>query len=205
MEENKNTEVVQQAEETQEETKPISKKQARINEIQEKAEKTDLVFDGTPNEKEYRSFLLYNAYTSPMGIFTVFVGVLCIVLFVVRGNSMLTLNSYTLLFVGLVMLTGYPFFILCQAKWRAHDKKAMKIRYTFLIDGVKSNVGNDAFFVKWKRILKVRETKYDILLYLDNTRAMIVPKRPLGDRVNDVKGLIDRHMVNRKRVRWKSL
>ena len=205
MEENKNTEVVEQAEEVQAEAKPVSKKQAQINEIQEKAEKTDLVFDGTPNEKEFRSFLLYNAYTSPMGIFTVFVGILCIVLFVVRGNSMLTFNSYTLLFVGLVMMTGYPFFIICQAKWRAHDKKAMKIRYTFLIDGVKSNVGDDAFFVRWKRIFKVRETKYDILLYLDHTRAMIVPKRPLGDRVNDVKGLIDRHMVNRKRVRWKSL
>ena len=75
----------------------------------------------------------------------------------------------------------------------------------FAARGVKSNVGDDAFFVKWKRIYKVRETKYDILLYLDNTRAMIVPKRPLGDRLDDVKGLIDRHMVNRKRIRWKSL
>ena len=205
MEENKNTETVQQEEKAQAEAKPVSKKQARINEIQEKAEKTDLVFDGTPNEKEYRSFLLYNAYASPMGLFTIVVGIVCIVLLVTRWDSMATLNRYALPLVALLLLTGYPLFLAFQAKWRAVDKKAMKIRYTFLIDGVKSNVGDDAFFVKWKSIYKVRETKYDILLYLDNSRAMIVPKRPLGDRVNDVKGLIDRHMVNRKRVRWKSL
>ena len=205
MEENKNTEAVGQAEETQAEPKPISKKQARINEIQEKAEKTDLVFDGNPNEKEYRSFLLYNAYTSPMGLFTIVMGIVCIFLLVTRWDSMVTLNRYALPLVALLLLTGYPLFMVFQAKWRAKDKKAMNIRYTFLIDGVKSNVGDDAFFVKWKRIYKVRETKYDILLYLDNTRAMIVPKRPLGDRLNDVKGLIDRHMVNRKRIRWKSL
>ena len=205
MEENKNTEAVQQAEEKQTEAKPVSKRQAQINEIQEKAEKTDLVFDGTPNEKEYRSFLLYNAYSSLMGLFTIVVGILCIVLLVTRWDSMATLNKYALPLIALLLLTGYPLFMVFQARWRAHDKKAMKVRYTFLIDGVKSNVGDDAFFVKWKRIFKVRETKYDILLYLDKTRAMIVPKRPLGDRLDDVKGLIDRHITNRKRIRWKSL
>ena len=177
----------------------------QIEHIQEQAEKTDLVFDGTPNEKEYRSFLLYNAYTSWMGLFSILVGVGCLVLLIRGWDSMLQLNRYTMALVALLILTGYPLFMFMQAKYRAHDKMAMPIRYTFLIDGVKSNVGDDAFFVKWRRIYKVRETKYDILLYLDNTRAMIVPKRPLGDRLNDVKGLIDRHMVNRKRVKWKSL
>ena len=193
MEENKNTEVVQQAEETQEETKPISKKQARINEIQEKAEKTDLVFDGTPNEKEYRSFLLYNAYTSPMGIFTAFVGVLCIVLFVVRGNSMLTLNSYTLLFVGLVMLTGYPFFMIFQAKWRAHDKKAMKIRYTFLIDGVKMNdvepKDRDIAMVFQNYALYPHMTVYENMAFALTLRK--VPKDEIDRKVREAAKILD--------------
>ena len=44
MEENKNTEVVQQAEETQEETKPISKKQARINEAEGQAARFEQMY-----------------------------------------------------------------------------------------------------------------------------------------------------------------
>ncbi len=205
MEDIQSTEVNEQAAQSEPESKPVSKREARIKEIQEQAEKTDLVFDGTPNEKEYRSFLLYNAYTNSMGLFSVLIGILCVVILVIGRNAMNAINWYTLLLFALVVLTGYPIFIMFQAKWRAHDKMALPIRYTFLIDGVKSNVGDDAFFVKWRRIFKVRETKYDILLYLDKTRAMIVPKRPLGDREKDVKGLIDRHIVNKKRVRWRSL
>ena len=177
----------------------------QIQHIQEQAEKTDLVFDGTPNEKEYLSFLLYNAYHSWMGLFSVALGLICGFL-VIRGwDEINTINRYTMTLVALLILTGYPLFMVFQAKWRSHDKKAMAIRYTFLIEGVKSNVGDDAFFVKWRSIFKVRETKYDILLYLGKSRAMIVPKRPLGDREHEVKGLIDRHIVNHNRVKWKSL
>ena len=42
-----------------------------------------------------------------------------------------------------------------------------------------------------------------LLLYLNKTRAMVVPKRTMGDRVDDVKGLIERHIPNKKRVRWR--
>ena len=178
--------------------------QNQIMQLHEEAAKTDLVFDGTTNEKEYRSFLLYQTYHSAYGLFTIVIGLLCIGMLVVYGEHTPLLNKYALPLVALLLLTGLPLYQVFKAKWRAHDKMAKRIRYTFLIEGVKSDVGEyDSYFVKWRQILKVRETKYDILLYLDNTRAMIVPKRPLGDRLNDVKGLIERHMVNRKRLKWR--
>ena len=176
----------------------------QIRQLHEEAAKTDLVFDGTPNEREYRSFLLYNNYTSWTGILSVVFGIVCIGILVKYWDQAATVNRYALAVLALLFLTGMPLYNVFQAKWRAHDRLAKKIRYTFLIEGVKSDVGEeDSYFVKWRKILKVRETSQDILLYLDNTKAMIVPKRPLGDRVDDVKGLIDRHMVNHKRVKWK--
>ena len=77
------------------------------------------------------------------------------------------------------------------------------MRYAFMIEGDKSNVGDNASFVSWRKFFKVRETSKVLLLYLNKTRAMIVPKRTMGDRVEDVKGLIERHIPNKKRVRWR--
>ena len=178
--------------------------QKQIQHLHEEAAKTDLVFDGTPNEKEYRSFLFYNNYHSWMGLFTIVLALVCIGILIVYRERIQILNLYALVLIVLLLLTGLPIYLFFQAKWRAHDRFAKSIRYTFLIEGVKSDVGEeDSYFVKWRQILKVRETACDILLYLDTNRAMIVPKRHLGDREKDVKGLIDRHMVNRKRVKWR--
>lgn len=174
-----------------------------IQRLQEEAEKTDLVFDGKPNEKEYRSFLIYHTYSQWYGLLSLVISIASIVFMIVSWKTMPVLFKAILILVILMLLTGLPASLWFQAKLRANDTKAPDMRYAFLIEGVKSNVGDNSYFVRWRKFFKVRETSQVILLYLNKTRAMIVPKRTLGDRVDDVKGLIERHIPNKKRVRWR--
>ena len=78
--------------------------QNQIMQLHEEAAKTDLVFDGTPNEKEYRSFLLYQTYHSAYGLFTIVIGLLCIGMLVVYGEHTPLLNKYALPLVALLLL-----------------------------------------------------------------------------------------------------
>lgn len=173
-----------------------------IQRLQEEAEKTDLVFDGKPDAQEYFSFLLYHTYSQWYGLLSLAISVASIVIMITRWDTMTNLYRIPLVLVVLMLLAGLPGSLYVQARMRAADKLAPDMRYAFLIDGVKSNVGENAYFVKWKKFFKVRETGKVILLYLTKTRAMIVPKRTMGDRVEDVKGLIQRHIPNKKRVKW---
>ena len=89
---------------------------------------------------------------------------------------MTNLYRIPLILVVLMLLTGLPGSLWFQAKLRANDKKAPDMRYAFLIEGVKSNVGENAYFVRWKKFFKARETSKVLLLYLNKTRAMIIPR-----------------------------
>ncbi len=174
-----------------------------IQRLQEEAEKTDLVFDGKPNDKEYLSFLLYHTYSQWYGILSLVISIASIVWLIKFWAVMPTVYRIVLIVAVLMLLTGLPASLWYQAKLRGNDRKAPDMRYAFMIEGVKSNVGDNAYFVRWRKFFKVRETSKVLLLYLNKTRAMIVPKRTMGDRVEDVKGLIERHIPNKKRVRWR--
>ncbi len=181
----------------------MSNRTELIEQIQEESKKTDLVFDGKLTEREYRSFLFYNTYTSAAGLLTLAAGLAAIVMLVIYWDKAPALNrALFFLVIGFVFL-GIPLLLCLRAKMRALDRKAPDIQYTFLIEGLKSNVGDDAYFIKWRKFYKVCETSCDLLLYLDKTRAVIVPKRTLGDKTDTVKGLIERHVAHRKRVKWK--
>ena len=159
--------------------------------------KTEFEIKMAPGDM-YR-FLMYHAYHSFSGIFSIIAGLILLVLFFVnKGNN--TPNGWIYLLFGVLFLAYQPWTLYTssvkQVKLNPTFKKPL--RYIVSDESIAVRQGEDAGQVSWEDVRKVRESAKNILVYTGKKNACIWVKSQLGQNETEVRELLKKHVSPEK-------
>jgi hypothetical protein len=153
-----------------------------------------MTIEFTISEKDFVNSAKLSSYASRKQFFWLsFVGLLLLLLAVFGGHKF----RYIFLFGVVGGIVGYFFtvFVICPFQARRHYRKYKRIHkpasFTLQKDGYRIwNDGGESV-VKWSELLKWRENKDYILLYVAPKLYHILPKR-LADSGVDFTDIVDK-------------
>jgi hypothetical protein len=141
-------------------------------------------------------YLLYQAFTSLAGWFTLALSVGMIVLYFTSG-------SLILLLVGLLGIVYTPIYLYGRAKLQMQINKSFKSALHYRVDqnGIEISQEGDAARVEWEQLYKAVATRRSIFVFTSRHNAWIFPYKDLGEKRGRVVELIKTHMKVRARLR----
>lgn len=156
----------------------------------------EIKFDVRMTQKVLFNFLISHMYHSPSGVFGVVMGIMALAAGAAKVRSdqgsvaliMFLFAAYLLLFMPINLY----FNATKQMKLNPAFQEALC--YTVDEEGVACSQAGQETAVPWDHIVKVRETKYSLLLYTGKRYCFIFPKESMGDNVQAVASLIRKHM-----------
>lgn len=156
------------------------------------------------NEKDIFTFLLHHAYSRISGILSLIFGVACLVLAV---NSLQYDSMYmtVLLSVGaLLYLVVSPIMVWFRSK-KQKENPALKFPITYNISnkGLGLTQRNETTVLEWQSIVKVAETKDNLLFYISKQQSFIIPKRILGEEKLELAKEVIIENVDEKKYKFK--
>lgn len=144
--------------------------------------------------KDMLDYKFYHKYHSFSGICEIILGIL---LLVAGIYSLLNLDKMNLTFALLAVIFGFVFlvvmpFSLINSSKMAVKKPAFAESMHYEIDSKKITVSamGESAEVNWDMIYRVKDTGKSILIYFTPTRANIIPKSLVGDKLADLKSVI---------------
>ncbi len=106
----------------------------------------------------------------------------------------------------LVILFALMFTVIepigCYIKVRKQIKKNFKypISYNFSNDGIEISINEQKAVCNWYEVMKIESTANIITIYTSPIRAFIIPKKDVGENMEELKELIERNAECRKVV-----
>lgn len=153
-------------------------------------------FDVKMTDKAMYDFLLYHTYTKVSGILGVVFGFLML-LFGVRQVAENQLETAVFLFfLAFFFLVFTPFILWKRAKEQVkHTPMFLEpIHYELTEKGIEVSQGEQKNLNEWRDFDKAVATNQSIILYVTRMRAIIFPKKDLGEQYTVVVQMIFTHM-----------
>ncbi len=129
-------------------------------------------------------FMLFHAYMSISGIITVIFGVgslimLPVTYFVWKD----TFVSLVLLMLVVVYVIITPLNMLSQSKRQVMSNPVFKnpIEYQISQEGIEVQQYTGVVQLDWSQIYQIRKTPYDILIYVNEQQAFVLPKKIMSE------------------------
>lgn len=137
-------------------------------------------------------FLYWHSYHGITGVINYalsFAGVAALLAGFGNGNTMVTL-----MLVALAMLFTVinPLLLLYKAAGQIKRTQmfAKPLYYKFDTGGFSISQDNNSDSAEWSSVVLIRETGKSIILYMGAANALILPKKEIGSRLEDLKKLI---------------
>lgn len=141
-------------------------------------------------------FQLYHTYHSFSGIFGILFGIGTLILAVATfGKVSASMTAVYLLFT-VYLLPLQPVLLYFRAAKQAKLNPVFQKPLAYVIndEGITSAQDGNEAHIGWEQVLKVRETKYSLLLYTGKRYCSILPKECMGNQLAAVAGLIKKHV-----------
>ncbi len=166
--------------------------------------KDSIKFDVKLRTKDIFSLMFNYSYFGLMGIVTAVICIACIVLYVLKFREMDMAGKIIIFAVFLIYMAINPIMLYTKAKKQAAaSEKEKPVTYEVSSENIVMGQGVRRDSCPWGAILKVRETRQALLLYISKYTAFIWPKDQMGEE-NTVKAReFIRSSVPGKRVRIK--
>lgn len=151
-------------------------------------------------DKYMYDFMLYHNYTHASGLLSAMVGVVALgvgIKYILDSNiqygSVWILCAIVLLFVN-------PYSMKSKAKMQVNNTPMFQkpLEYELHEEGVTVRQDEAEAVTSWEEITKAVSTSNCILLYLGRVRAMILPKKCIGEQYEEVLKMIHTHMPPKK-------
>jgi len=165
-------------------------------------------FDVTLTLDDYRRFNFAYLYTGLRGVMTIAFGLSFLIGSIIlvpsaisRGGS----NAYTgwvMVFVAIYFLIFLPFSIFLRTKRMFESDKFLSEpqHYSVEADGLEVTSASSKTILAWDKIFSVRESKNYIFMYLARTKALIIPKKNIGEELDFfIRILLER--IDRKKIK----
>lgn len=147
--------------------------------------------------KDIYDFLLYHNYCNKVnGIIVTllsFFGIGLGAYHVRRGDIQSAMISFM---VGAFLLIYTPQTLRAKAKFQVKNTPMFQnpLNYEFSEQGITTMQDENQVTHEWSDYAKAVTTRRSIILYLNTTRAVIFPKKCLGDQYGEILKLISTHM-----------
>lgn len=149
-------------------------------------------FDVKLTSEDMFDFLMYHSYSAFSGIFSIFLGIGAIVLSVFTWGQVDLAYSLMYFAFGLIFLFYTPVTLKVRSKSQLKNSKVFEnpIIYVLGEETIQSIQGEAKEEMAWANIMKVRSTKKSIIIYVTRIRAVILPKKAMGEQYSQVVELI---------------
>ena len=150
-------------------------------------------FEVQMTEKYMYDFMLYHNYTSMSGLMSAIAGVLCIVVFLKKGDFQ---SSLVWLMCGILFLVISPYTMKNRAKMQVKNTEMFQkpLEYELTEEGITVRQDDQEMTNTWADFTKAVSTQKSVLLYLGRVRALIFPKECMGEQYEEVLKMIHTHM-----------
>lgn len=144
-------------------------------------------------EKYMYDFMLYYNYTSMSGLLSAVAGVLCIVVFLKKGDLQ---SSIVWLVCAILFLVVSPYTMKTRAKAQVRNTEMFQkpLEYELTEEGITVRQDDQEMTNAWMDFTKAVSTQKSVLLYLGRVRALVLPKECMGEQYEDVIKMIHTHM-----------
>ncbi len=137
-------------------------------------------------------FLYINSYSGFRGVINYGFSLIAIVA-LIFGYGDTLYSRIALIVLALLFTVINPLLLLFKA-WRQTKMNpgfSKPVKYTFDANGITLAQGEETQSVPWEIVLLAKETLGSIILFTGNNNATILPKRFVGDRLEDFRALLE--------------
>ena len=149
-------------------------------------------FDVKMNTRIMYDFLMKHTYSTLTGWLSHLIGVVLLVLYFATFGEADATKSTAYLVFGLWCLFYMPVSLYSQSARQVRLNPVYKKPLTYTVDtnGIMTVQGDQQAFVTWDKVIKVRETKRNLLIYTGKKFCFIFAKEAMGENQSIVKTLI---------------
>ena len=157
-------------------------------------------FDVKMTEKAMYDFLLYHTYTKVSGMVGVIFGFLMFLFGVKQVAEGQAETSVFFFFLAFFFLVFTPVILRKRAKEQVKHTPMFQepIHYELTDKGVAVSQGEQKTLNKWKDFERAVATNQSIILYVTRMRALIFPRKDLGEQYTAAVQMISTHMPPKK-------
>ena len=147
-------------------------------------------------EEYMYDFMLYHNYTHMSGLMTAIAGVLCLAVFIQKLMDGDMQTSAVWLMCAILFLIISPSSMKAKAKSQVNNVEMFQkpLEYEFTEEGITVRQDEAKAETKWEEVTKAVSTQKSVILYLGRVRALIFPKKCMGEEYEEVMKMIHTHV-----------
>lgn len=164
---------------------------------QEKDNKLQINAHVVVSAKQLFHFNLYHCYrNSTNGLFGIVLGLICLAYGIAFFEKIGTSNGIIIIVLAVIFFVYNPASLYIRSKSRYMSNDALKkpMNYVFDEEGFILSQGDVSEDMEWADLYKVVETKECLYFFFTRVHANIVPKEALGNRIEEIYGLISKNI-----------
>lgn len=160
--------------------------------VEQATEGKSITFSVQMTWKEIYKFTMYHTYHSFAGILGVVLSVMALANLIISFDKLSDQSKTIMTIVAAWFLIFEPLRMLARSKSQMKVSKAYKkpLDYNLSEDGITVSQDEESQTIEWSRLLKIVETKTQILVYSNRINAFIFPKESFGEQADDVRRMI---------------
>ncbi len=145
------------------------------------------------NASALYDYFLRHVYTSFSGMIGTIIGVFMIMVYFMKGISVLYLIC------GIIIILYLPWNLYLTAKKQSLQETFKNpLHYAFYENGVEVSQGETRQMQKWEDMIKAVSTSKSIIIYTGKNSASIFPRKDLGENAQRLIQIIFTHMDSKK-------
>lgn len=166
----------------------------------------EVKFDVKMTQKIMYDFLMNHTYKSFAGVFGLLFGLSAFVVFGMTFGKVDTWQSilYGLFGIWFILYLPVNLYLRSVKQVKLNPTFKKPITYTISGEGISTSQEDKSAQIKWEDMVKVRQTRYSLLVYTGKRYSFVLPRESMGDRYQDAVTLIREHM-DPKRVKIKDV
>ena len=148
--------------------------------------------------KEIYKFTMYHTYHSFAGIFGLVLSIIALVDLIINFNELSDQGKTILTIVAAWFLIFEPLRMLVRSKSQMKLSKAYKKPLGYILSeaGITVSQDEESQTIEWNRLLKIVETKTQLLVYSNRINAFIFPKESVKEQLSDAREMMVEYTKN---------
>lgn len=157
-------------------------------------------FDVELHTAELYRFTMRHTYYSFSGIFSILFSLVCLVIAIVKCNTMQPMTIGALLVIAALFTIVQPImlWVKCSMQMRQNKNINTKLHYIVEEDGITVQQNEQEASVKWYEVQKAVKTKKAMYLYMSVVRAFIFPIEQCNGQFDALSQLVTQQMEKYK-------
>lgn len=136
-------------------------------------------------------FMMNSNYASFRGFVSVAFSIVCLVGTIHFWNDLSVVQRVLMIFMAMMFTVIAPIEYYIRARRQAKRGFMDEFEYSFDKQGMTIRKGEEESELPWETVMKVINTKHLVAIYFSPIRAIIIPKKCIGEKFDELKELIE--------------